>query len=90
MARKSSKKIMKHIGAILGIAVVAFILYRSIDISFERRSNADCGCGKKPPIEADAQPMPPQPPQPPSQPSANMSSLEPSEPGDELKDVEEN
>lgn len=91
---------MKYVGALLGVLVVAFILYRSIDISFERRSNEDCGCGKKPPIEADAQPIP----QPPGQPqpaaanpqgsaqmapSEDMPSQEPWEP-DELKDEEEN
>jgi len=96
---------MKYVGALLGVAVVAFILYRSIDTSLERRNNEDCGCGKKPPIEADAQPVPP--PTPPqggmpqpapanpqggaqTAPSEGMSSQEPSEPTDELKDEEEN
>jgi len=51
---------MKTVGAFLGVAVVGFLLYRSIDLSLDRHANnRDCGCDKKQPVEADAETMTP-------------------------------
>lgn len=51
---------MKTVGAFLGVAVVGFLLYRSIDLSLDRHANnRDCGCGKKQPVEAEAETMAP-------------------------------
>lgn len=68
MEKRTRKKLMKTVGAFLGVIVVVFLLYRSIDLSLDRHANKkDCGCGKKQPIEAEAETMTPKEGMPPQQ-----------------------
>ncbi|HEX4840082.1 MAG TPA: hypothetical protein VFU89_06540 [Rhabdochlamydiaceae bacterium] len=99
MEKRTRKKLMKKVGAFLGVIVVVFLLYRSINLSLDRHANnGDCSCGKKQPIEAEAETMAPKegmpqqaattPPGDTQNPTMdNGSTQEPSSP-DELKDEE--